>query len=111
MESKLKAVGVVNVFVSESDANCIVTLANWNGAPPEHGTKLYVEGEENAKNLAYCLGSSHDKCKTCAHGKAWHVINELIDAKRRAIQRHMISIDTTACRLTNMGLHQPTEQI
>ena len=49
MESKLKAVGVVNVFVSESDANCIVTLARWDGAPPEHGTKLYVEAERKRK--------------------------------------------------------------
>jgi hypothetical protein len=54
---------------------------------------------------SYCLGYTHNKCDTCQHEKNWQTLNQMPDALRRPMQREMIRVDSTRCRMTDMGLH------
>jgi hypothetical protein len=51
----------------------------------------------------YCLGYTHVKCETCQNEKNWQILNQLPDSLRKVMQATAIRIDSTKCRLTNMG--------
>lgn len=53
----------------------------------------------------YCLGYTHEKCRTCLHEMNWQTLNQMPDALRKPMQRNMRRIDDERCRLTKMGEH------
>lgn len=58
----------------------------------------------------YCLGYTHDKCKSCLHDANWHALNEMPDSDRLEWQKNMTRINSDKCRMTSMGEYAPVEK-
>lgn len=59
----------------------------------------------------YCLGYTHEKCRTCQHEKNWQMLNQMPDVLRRSIQSQAQRVDDEHCRLTGMGAYRAAPKI
>ena len=59
----------------------------------------------------YCLGYTHEKCKTCQREKNWNTLNQMPDALRKSVQSTMERISDDDCRLSNMGAYEAAHNI
>ena len=54
----------------------------------------------------YCLGYTHEKCRTCLHEMNWQTLNQMPDALRKPMQSQAKRVDDDLCRLTGMGAYK-----
>lgn len=59
----------------------------------------------------YCLGYTHEKCRTCLHEMNWQTLNQMPDALRKQIQSQAQRVDDDRCRLTGMGSYKAAPEV
>lgn len=57
----------------------------------------------------YCLGYTHEKCRTCLHEMNWQTLNQMPDSLRKSIQLQAQRVNEDRCRLTGMGSYKETK--
>jgi len=72
---------------------------------------LYPEAAQEYQEMkTYCLGYTHDKCRSCLHDANWHALNKMSDSSRFELQKNMMRINSDKCRMTSMGEYASVEK-